>query len=198
MFLQKKKEKMSYKSYWERMLGYNYDTEFAIYNFLCDQKINIKALKRVPVNKRFDTYFAWENHVISLYCNAPLSELREFHKYLNNKSRINNNNSNLNINILIPIMITIISVVIIPIIFKIPNNLGLGDTFVKSILLVIIFLALVYLVIGSILWLVSFATKTFVNTKQEEFYYKDYMEIINEILEEKEIQRKTFNHENGT
>lgn len=191
MFQQKRKEKISYKSYWESMLGYNYDKEFAIYNFLCDKKTKSKTMKRIPANKRFDTYFAWENHVESLYSNAPLGELREFYKYLNNKSRTNDNHSNLNINILLPIMITIISVVITPLLFEITNNYyklnnsGVSNAFVKDVLLVTISLAMFSFVIGSILWLVNFASEAFLNTKQEEFYYKDYMKIINQILEKR-------------
>jgi hypothetical protein len=34
--------------------------------------------------------------------------------------------------------------------------------------------------------------------KLEVDFYEDYMEIINEIIEEKETQRKALNHEYGT
>lgn len=192
MLFQKKKEKMSYCSYWERMLGYNYDTEFAIYIFLCDRKIKRKYLKKVSANKQFNTYFEWENHVKSLCCNAPLSELNEFYKYLNHKSRSTDNHSNLNINILNPIMITIFSVVLTPIMYGITNNydnlnnLISSDTFVKNVLVVMMCLARLYLLMGTIIWMVGFTSKAFVNTKQEEFYYADYLKILNEIIEEKE------------
>jgi hypothetical protein len=191
MFQQKKKEKISYKLYWERMLGYNYDTEFAIYNFLSDKKVKSKIMKKVPANKQFDTYFAWENYVRSLYSNAPLGELKEFKKYLNNKSRSNNNHTNLTNNILIPITITIISLVITPLIFVITNNysilnnLRLSNVFIKVALLVIIFPVLLSLLICFILKMVSLASEAFLDTKQEEFYYNDYMKIINQILEER-------------
>lgn len=200
MFLQKKKEKMSYKSYWERMLGYNFDSEFAIYNFLCDQKIKKKDLKKVPIDKRFNTYYAWENHVKSQYCNAQLNELQEFYKYLNHKKRGNDNHNILNGNILMPMMITIISVLVMPVVFDITNNydkinnLGLSNIFVKKVLLVSISLAQLYFVTGCILWLVIFTSKAFVNSKQVEVYHEDYMKIINEIIVKKRAQALNLLH----
>lgn len=194
MLLQKKKEKMSYSSYWERMLGYNYDTEFAIYNFLCDRKIKRKDWKKVPTNKRFNTYFAWENHVKSLYCNAPVNELQEFYKYLNNKNRSNYNTNILNNNMFIPMMITILSVWVMPIMFEITknydriNNLGLRSTFVKEVIFFLILMAQIYFVTGCILWIVIFVSKAVVNAKQEEAYYEDYMKVINEIIVQKEAE----------
>lgn len=142
-----------------------------IYNFLCDKKIKSKIMKKVPANKQFDTYSAWENYVKSLYSNAPLGELKEFKKYLNNKSRSNNNHNNWTNNILIPITITIISVVITPFIFVITNNynilndLQLSNVFIKVVLLVIIFPALFSLLICFILKMVSLASEAFLDTK---------------------------------
>lgn len=204
MLFTKKKVKVFYKSYWERMLGYNFETEFAIYNYLCEQKIKRKTLKKIPSNKRFDTYFAWESHVKSLYCNAPLGELREFHKYLNHKNRGIDNQRNLSNNIILPIMLIILSVVVIPLIYDIAkthdiiNNYEWISVFVRDVILVIISVAKFYFIIGFTIWLINVASKSFTNTKQEEVYYVDYMKIINEIIEVKEIQRKDLSHKNST
>jgi hypothetical protein len=188
MLFRKKIEKMSYSLYWERVLGYNYNTEFAIYNYLCDRKIKRKELKNLPANKRFNTYSEWENYVKSQYCNAPVSELKEFIRYLNYENRINGNRKILNSNILTPMMVTILSVWVMPFIFEINknydriNNLGVSSNIVKGVLFVIIPMVQVYFVAGVILWFVIIVSSAIVNNKQEEAYHEDYMKIINDII----------------
>lgn len=202
MFSRKKELKVGYGSYWERMLGYNYSREFAIYNFLCGQELKKKELMKIPIDKKFKTYSAWECYVKSLYQNGPLSELGEFIKYLNFRKRIDSASSILTHNLLIPLMITLLSVWVMPALNDIPqngvkiDNLGLSSLVMEIGVSLFIFLLQFGFVIGSIVGIVLMISKAVFNSKQVEVFYEDYMKIINDIIADKKNCIGSFKYKN--
>ena len=182
MSLRKKKVNVGYRTYWERMLGYNYNREFTIYNFLCGQEIKGKELKKIPADKKFRTYSAWEDYVKSLYQNGPLSELGEFIKYLNFRKRMDSVSNMLTHNLLIPLMIMLLSVWVVPVLYNIPQSCPKIDNFGISLLILLLQFGLV---IGSIVLIMIMVSKAVLNSKQVGVFYEDYMKIIDRIIADK-------------
>lgn len=204
MSLRKKKVNVGYGTYWEKMLGYNYSREFTIYNFLYGQEIKRKELKKIPADKKFRTYSAWEDYVKSLYQNEPISELDEFIKYLNYRKRIDSVSNMLTHNLLIPLMITLLSVCVMPALYDIPqssakiDNLVLSSLFIEIGISFFVFLLQFGFVIGSVVLIVIMVSKAVLNSKQVEVFYEDYMKIIDIIIADKNNCIVASRSENNT
>ena len=188
----KKNDKEEYGYYWQRMLGYKYSRELAIYKSVCGQKLKKEDRLKVHTGKRYKTYTKWEEYVRILYNNAPLAELEEFYKYLNYKKRADSTADILTLNLLPPLVISMISVWLLPAIDKIPeNNLELAGKELSSVLVAIgvdffLFMLCFAVLIGSIVCLTIMMAKEVVRSKQIVAFYEDYMKIIAEIIKEKE------------
>lgn len=207
------KNKKYYKRYWKRIFGYEYKSEYRIYKFLCGE-LKWGEKRKVPVDKRFKTYSEWKVYLKLFYKSKELCELKEFYRYLNCLKRVAYTSNNFYNAFLMPFVVALLAGSIAPKLLelKLPN-INYNEIIDQAqiswvqqitllvliiILVIVIFiLLLIIIVLPLTFFIISFFNRASDN-KLEADFYEDYMEIINEIIEEKERQRKAFNRENGT
>jgi hypothetical protein len=196
------KNKKYYKKYWKRILSYDYNSEFKIYKFLCGE-IKWREKRKVPVDKQFKSYSEWKNYVELFYKRKELREIKEFYRYLNCMKRVQHTSYKFNDTFLIPFVVALITGSLAPkllelqlpiinfeeIFDKIALNALLQKIIVLGLLLLFVIIIFILIVVMIVLPLTLFIISIFNRVsdyKLEVDFYEDYMEIIKEIINEKE------------
>lgn len=198
--------KKYYKMYWKRILGYDFNSEYTIYKYLCGE-VKWREKRKIPVNKKFKLYSEWKDYVELFYKRKELCEIKEFYRYLNCKKRVLCASNKFNNSFISPFVIALTAGSIVPILLKlqlpninykeITNNISHITLFQKIIVLVIlliialfVFILLLALVVLPFVFFLISSFSEVSDYKLKIDFYEDYMEIISQIIE-KEIQSES-------
>lgn len=193
----KKNKGLDYKEYWEDKIGYDYETEIAIYAYVCrTSKSLIKRQKNIDKRYQFDSYNEWKYHIIESVKNKKI-DLNEFRHYLVNQKRRNSPSKGILDTMGAPVMVCLVSIIINAVLqFYTDTNLNLKFLFVNTlsisskviVVLVIVFILAIPGVVFFIIWLL--VLKGFMKYsdtyKLEESFYEDYIEIIDSVIADNE------------
>ena len=200
-------EKINYIEYWNRRVGFKYEDEFLIYRYLCRESIKSKELKRLPVDKRFNSYLLWSQHVRSGCESQKKEELEEFYHYLNVKKRRGKMARNFLNSFCVSIIAAFFSGGII---YSIVDHvtLTLDVNWLKNCielfalnkyrmilgigLFVISFLIICLVIIVTILIAECLLMKDPIRSTKEVYFIKDYIKIVKEIIKEKEEKESSL------
>lgn len=67
--------------------NFDFEREFAIYKYLCGEKITKRQWEYIDDDNSFEFYSQWENYVRQRYQDCEVSKLSEFRKYLRHRKR---------------------------------------------------------------------------------------------------------------
>ncbi len=164
---------------------FEFNLEKNIYSNLCLCRIKKKELKKIENKLKFTTYSEWKHYIYNKYKDYDKEFLSEFSRYLNQGIR-NIQPGREYLNLAIPIILTIVFTEFIERILEINNILSefplLICVIMIPILLIILFVPFFYFIWNTLspVW----------DNNIEENLFKDYKEIIDEILKEKLKQEK--------
>lgn len=192
-----------YREYWKERLNYDYNKEYDIYKYLCGGMRHKWQEKKIPKEKRFEAYTAWKEHVIACYETKDLDKLKEFRRYLNRCSRMEKSTKGMPNNIMLPLCISLITTIVtdaswenmfgesLNVIGNFAETYGMSlKVGILSIIGVIIFIVCVILVVLTIFIPIFFLImKVFITAISEgetESFYEDYIEIMDEVITQKE------------
>ncbi|MCM1427713.1 MAG: hypothetical protein NC118_14020 [Eubacterium sp.] len=186
----KKKNRYNPRGYWKEHHKFDSNEEFLIYQYLCGN-IKKKEEKKLSKEKKFQKYKAWRQHVekfVSQF-NNDNDTLLEFYHFIKLEARHCNNEMGLNTHFAMPFVVAVVSGGIIPWLL----NSGFSQkeqviqgTVLEQVLMYIILLICIYIIAGSIaLFLIHFLLE-YINSKNEAAFWGDYLEIIEEKVQEKE------------
>lgn len=66
---------------------FDFEKEFAVYKYLCGEKVTNKQWKYINDNNSFEFYGQWETYVRQKYQEYDVNKLSEFRKYLQHRKR---------------------------------------------------------------------------------------------------------------
>lgn len=190
----KKNKGLDYKEYWEDKIGYDYETEIAIYAYVCRSSKSLsKKQQEVDDSYQFDSYNEWKFHVVRSISNKQV-DLKEFKRYLVNRKRTSNSSLDLLNVLLIPIVVYLLGELLMGG-YKVFTSMSMtpinfeGATMQLNILinfLVALFLIMIPCVILSIsLWkILKMVITTYSNSTIEKSFYEDYIEIVNRVIDD--------------
>lgn len=187
----------------EKIYDFNSVKEFCIYKDLCTSKEPKKSDMKKMEGIRFKTYDEWNTYVRKKYADAPLKGIREFRRYLNNRKRALRVINNWWYLFLVPFIITVLGTFIMDSLKDIslfqkldfgtawqafPQFSGLEKILFLLLVLVVILLAAspTFVIIVGMFVFMWKMLGTSMENEQETSFYEDYMEIIDEIIKEKE------------
>lgn len=172
------KRKNRNKFFYENGVGnydFNFNKEIRKYIFLCGEKMTRKQWKLLQEDEKFYAYEEWKSYIENKYSNYPVNGLREFSRYLNHMLRKTLPTKEF----ISPYASAILSCVLTFYVAEI-SNIGFGN----SVMLVVLFIILIFLCF-SIGYLVIKLVQLFWHNSIKECFYKDYKEIIDNIIKEK-------------
>lgn len=188
----KKKEGLDYKDYWKNRIGYNYETEIAIYAYVCRSSRGLpKKQREVDEKYQFNSYNEWKLHVMSSILNKQV-DIKEFRRYLINKRRTCYSSLDLLNVLLIPIVVYLLGELLLEG-YKALTSMSMapikleGASTQLSILINFLVALLLIMVpcIGLciILWkILKMVIITYSNNNIEKSFYEDYIEIIDSLM----------------
>lgn len=159
-----------------RWYGFDFQLEKNIYCYLCSYKMKKRNLKKVNEKLRFVSYSQWKQYICTKYENYNSDELMEFSRYLNQRIR-----KIKPIREFIMILISVIITLVITKIFELIETIG-----IDSVLSIVIkgILVIAFIVIPFMFLLVDVFTHI-QEDNIDEYFLKDYKEIIDEIIKSK-------------
>lgn len=197
-----------YREYWKKRLNYDYEKEYNIYKYLCGGMRRKWQEKRIPKERRFEAYSTWKEYVISRYETSELDKLKEFHKYLNSCSRIEKSVKGIINAFLLPLCVAFITTIltnsgwtkIFSAIQEIMSNIieEYGENpeiiilsiVVETILIVLLVVVVALLIFVPSRFIMKDILKTAISEGEIEAFYEDYIEIIDEVIAQKETEIK--------
>lgn len=153
---------------------YQFDeqNEIVIYNRLCFRKTKKKC------GIEYYTYSSWKGYILSKYSSYTKEQLIEFSRFLNQKIR-NVEPGHEYWNIIIPIVMTVVVDRLFLQIFNIDQS------WLSSWLLILIEIVIIIAVVAMSLFFIYKFFEPLFEVYDKENFYKDYKEIIDEIISNK-------------
>lgn len=192
----------------EKIHNFNSDMEFCIYKDLCTSKDPKKSDMKKMEGIRFKTYDEWNTYIRKKYADAPLKGLREFKRFLNGRRRALGVINNWWYIFLVPFIILVLGTYIMDSLKEIslfqkldfgtawqtfPQFNGLEKMLFLLLVLVGVILAAspaLVIIFGMFVFIWKMLSTSMEN-EQEAAFYDDYMEIIDEMIEDKEKTEKS-------
>lgn len=151
-----------------------------IYNNLCLRRVSNKELKKIDNTLKFTTYSEWKQYIYNKYKDYDKEFLSEFSRYLNQGIR------NMQ-------PIREYSTLFFPIIIALATNelfkkaLEINDILsdFSALVNIVIGLILIFILYGTFFYIILTISRPIWDNNIEENMYKDYKEIIDEMLTEK-------------
>lgn len=168
--------------------AFDMQKEKIIYKNLSFYNLSRSEKKKLSANMKFDSYMMWKNYIREKYSEHSVEYLEEFTRYLNHKIR-RSNSFNSYWGLLIPVMITLLLNKFTEIYVDAMNiKFNYGPEPLKDMLIVWLF----YIVITVVVFTTAFALiKQIINptidNEIENNLLIDYKEIIEEIIDEKQV-----------
>ena len=190
----------TYREYWKRMLNYDYEKEYNIYKYLCGGMRHKWQEKKIAEERRFKTYSDWKEYVMTCYKTSDLNELKEFYRYLKRGRRIEKSAKGIPNGIILPLCVAAVTTIVTDASWRkiFGDSLevihSLVDTYgwslIVGIILGIIFIVCIILVVlvifVPIFFLITKMFNTAISEGEIEAFYEDYIEIIDEVIAQKE------------
>ena len=154
---------------------FDYNEEIRIYSFLCGEKMTKKEYLKLKDNEKLSKYAEWESYVRNKYSNYPIDGLKEFSRYLNHRMRMYYPERNF----IGPVASALIAAILTLLLDNI--NLDLPSIWAFALYALIIVSLSVFICL-----LIIDISKMYYNNSFKENFYKDYKEIIDILIEEKE------------
>lgn len=173
--MHKKNKSRNIKEVEKIYYNFNIEEEKNIYMYLCGKHIKRKVLKKI--DNKFHTYREWKNYIRDKYCNLPKDELIEF-KHLLCQNMRNIKPETEYWNLVIPVMVTMLINAIFGYLEEVDNSsYNKIQLRIEGILFIIVIISwgVMMLKIIAPLW----------KNNEDENFYKDYIEVIEEIINEK-------------
>lgn len=192
----------------EKIHNFNSDMEFCIYKDLCTPKDPKKSDMKKMEGIRFKTYDEWNTYIRKKYADAPLKGLREFKRFLNGRRRALGVINNWWYIFLVPFIILVLGTYIMDSLKEIslfqkldfgtgwqtfPQFNGLEKMLFLLLVLIGVILAAspaLVIIFGMFVFIWKMLSTSMEN-EQEAAFYDDYMEIIDEMIEDKEKTEKS-------
>ena len=161
--------------------NFNYQKEMQIYSYVCGHYMSKRKLKKLDSNLKFSTYADWKAYVENKYKNYPIAGLKEFSRYLNQKSRDMLPEQHWN-ELAIPVFLTLILEAVCRAIRDIEDsvNISLCGTLI-SILTILVMIVILGIFVVKVV-------REIILNKEIDYLYLDYKEIIDGIIKTKELQ----------
>lgn len=176
-----KYKRRKYREWWKNHLGYDFDEELRIYKYLCE----IRVFRKPPINGRFTSYQEWEEYIRLKYKEVDVDTLQTFYCYLVQKERNTSVSQGINHNFMLPVMAALITGCLIPSytewekVFSETSNLPHIVQYASYLCIGMLFSFCIFYII----WL---GINAVYNRSDEYYFYKDYQEIIQQLIEEKQ------------
>lgn len=168
-----KKNSNTLQKYWEMKLSINYKNEFEEYKKLCGYEYKKDLVQSCySINSKLVFYDEWEKHIMNMIEKLGIYELKEYSKFLNQKSREYEKKYTLAQVIYIPLIFYVATICLTPL----ANSINILDENNNSsgLFIYVVFLIGVILLFLYILW-VLFSSR---NEPIYNYFYKDMKEIV--------------------
>ena len=170
------------EKYWEERLNINIREEFYIYLYLCEG-VTVKK-KMLPMEKQFQTYKNWKEHIINILEKVPLDEQEEFWRYLNYRKRVMASNHAIIDNFLYPVVVGFLSAYLLEFVVKAgkwSELNGIADV-IGNIFGILLFIFLLSIFLR---YIMNLLRSEWNKANQEKCFYEDFMEIVDGIRKRK-------------
>lgn len=158
---------------------FNYAKELSIYYYAKGEKISRSRMKMIRKEEKFNSHTEWKNYVGDKYRGLSKEDLLELRQYILHRERRHRPIIDFTSPYLSAMISAALSYMITGKVFEINPE---ADNVIKVIGFLIVF----FCVFGGFAWLVVACMNVFVSNGIEEGFYTDYLEVISEIIEEKE------------
>lgn len=189
-----------YREYWKERLNYDYNKEYNIYKYLCGGMRHKWQEKKVPKEKRFETYSAWKEHVIACYETRDLDKLKEFRRYLNRCRRVEKSTKGMPNALILPLYSAFATQILTKIDWTVMLDASkkfaddmieygwdveiiMSILFIMWLVIVIVFGLLIFI---PIVVMIINILKAAIMEGETESFYEDYIEIMDEVITQKE------------
>ena len=196
-------KRKTYREYWKRMLNYDYGKEYNIYKYLCGGMRHKWQEKKIAEERRFKTYSDWKEYVMTCYKTNNLNELKEFYRYLKRGRRIEKSAKGIPNGIILPLCVALITTIATDASWR--NMFGESLEVIRSfvdmhgmnlivgiisiilgIIPIVCIILVVLVILVPIFFLITKMFNTAISEGEIEAFYEDYMEIIDEVIAQKE------------
>lgn len=167
---------------------YDFDSQLekAIYSYLCCIRVKRKITQKLTEDLKFNSYQQWKQYIYDKYQAYDKDKLNEFSRYLNQNIR-NTIPTREYWQIVVTAVITMLFTMLFDRVFKI-NAKWFDDIPIWGIVILVLvgeiffILLLIFLIIQTMYPLIDYSV--------DENFYRDYQEIIDEIICTKVIEDK--------
>lgn len=172
-----KKMKRSLDSIGKRWHEFDFNLERNIYRYVCCAKMNWKTAWRLDKNLKFETYQQWKNYIINKYENVDKDMLIEFSRYLNQNARNLKPTHEYWVMAATAVLTLALTKMVDAFLYAQMDSKGISAivTVVVFEIFVVIFLAII----------VIQTMKPIFNNNVDEYFLRDYKEIIDELITKK-------------
>lgn len=189
----KKRKKLVYKpkAYWKETVGFDIEKEFEIYKYLCGTLRSKRKINRIDEQKRFRKYKLWNKYVEETLQKCDVEQLGEFYHFLKLNEMECEMDGGMNTSLLVPLIVALISGVLVQSVFSTEEVASLRSGELNDILGVYVVGSVILYILGTLLagamLMVSFwvVMKPFIKNKYRMAFWRDYIEIVESVIQEK-------------
>lgn len=179
--IQKRKKVKSEKQMELPAYNFDWDKEIAIYKRVSKIKMTTKE-KRLSENYDFYSYDEWRKYIIDKYKNITVKSLYDVKRFFKHKENIESHVNGAYAGILVPWIFTVLTISYSSITLK--NMIGNS---IAEILITIVSIAICF---SAPLYLLKVLIERYLMECQDGAMIKDYQDIINDMIAEKEEMNK--------
>lgn len=169
----------------KRWYGFDFELEKVIYCYICCKRIKKKKIRKLDKELKFVSYHQWKQYVWNRYENFDKNTLIEFGRYLNQQIR-NIKPIGEYLNIIATAVLTLILTKIVDIFLGV--KIDFSGISVWGVFIIFSFIELIIILLSLFLFIEMIYPILDNNTNEN--LLKDYKEIIDEIISEKENDEK--------
>lgn len=175
-----KKYRKSFQNVGNLKYDFEYQFEKNVYSNLCLRRVRKKELKKMDEKFKFTTYFEWKRYIWNKYEDYDKELLVEFSRYLNQGIR-NVQPGREYLSFFVPVILTVYFSEMLKKIIEVNDILSKALILSKVLLMPIA----VLLLFGPLFYIIWSTLSPLWDNNVEENLYKDYKEIIDEMIEAK-------------
>lgn len=157
---------------------FDFNKEIRMYLFFCGEQMTREQWKLLQEDEKIYSYKEWESYVKNKYSNYPVEGLKEFSRYLNHRLRKTSPAREF----ISPCVSALFSCILTFYVTEI-FNIGFGNLALIVGAIAIFVIAVCFF--SNIGWFVIKFAELFWNNSIKENFFKDYKEIIDNIIKEK-------------
>lgn len=170
--------------------AFDIDNEMIIYKNLSFYNLKRKEKKKLEKHMKFNTYEAWKSYIVEKYSMHSVEYLKEFKRYLNHKLRRSNSFKSY-WGLFIPVFLTLIFTEFTKLYIEaMSTDFSLGINLLLDLIIMFLFYIFVTTIIfGAMFLLVKVIVMPSLDNEIQNNLLIDYMEIVNEIIDKKTVQK---------